>query len=343
MRSSQPQPQPKVRGAAVTVAVAVAVALVILAVGVACCYRLIPRPRLLEAFAESRSGGGGGQELHDGERPVRRLAVLALFRDNAPYLERHLFPQLRSLERAYACTFEYYFLENNSSDATPALLRAFLADGPRRGRVITLDLPDFKADEINFERTERMARLRNELVDAVVPRLAADGVPYCLFIDSNVMFKADALGRMFAHEPRKADVGLMGAFTLEARLGGDGEVADITTHYYDTFALVDLRGQNSWPSCPFDTCAQCPPPPRTGRIQVDGGLVDVASCFGGFALIDVDVLRNGRVRWGTVEMRAKPSGTGSLCEHVLFNARLAAATGMRVAIASDVDDVYWVP
>ena len=97
MRSSQP----KVR------AVTVAVALVILAVAVACCY-LIPRPRPLEAFAGSRTGGGGGgQELHDGERPVRRLAVLALFRDNAPYLERHLFPQLRSLERAYACAFEY--------------------------------------------------------------------------------------------------------------------------------------------------------------------------------------------------------------------------------------------
>ena len=113
--------------------------------------------------------------LHDGENAVKRIAILALFRNNAKFLATYLLPKLVEVEASYDVDFEFYFLENNSSDLTKAMLELFLkdtgADGNtrRRGRLITLDLPDIVNEGINFERTARLSFLRNTLVDFVAP------------------------------------------------------------------------------------------------------------------------------------------------------------------------------
>jgi hypothetical protein len=280
-------------------------------------------------------------ELHDGVRPVKKIAVMSIFRDNEHYLQTFFFRQMVAMEKSYDVEFDYFFLENNSKDRTNGLLEEFLKG--RRGRLVTFDLNDIVNKGINFERTSRLAFLRNSLMDFVAPVEAT----YCLLIDSDIFFDVTTLRTLFAHKPREKNIGLLGPFAKEGILGSKLRQLDpesfkdvrdndmmMTPHYYDTFAYIDSDGNNYWPKCPFKTCKFCP-----HQKKDQESLMYVKSCFGGFTLLDADIVNNHRkyVRWATFNFANQYSS----CEHLLFNAALQARTGMKVAIAGDADGVFW--
>ena len=290
------------------------------------------------------------RELHDGVSRVGEITVIALMKDNETFLKNYLLKRLELMEDMYSSKFNYVFLENNSKDSTPELLKAFVE--PRPGsEVLILDLPEFQNLGTNFARTNRLATLRNAAIEAALRSRRLEDKSseghWFLLIDSDICFDIETLSKMFDKKPALNNVGMLSAFTIEALFGRqvnmheqfkhfkDDEVMTFN-HYADTFALVTLDSKNIRPKCPFKTCKMC----GVSTHDKDGhanGLLDVKSCYNGFSIVDGKVLENARVRWGTVDIE----GRTSLCEHVLFCHSLRAATGKRVCIATDVDQVFW--
>lgn len=107
--------------------------------------------------------------LHDGIHRVKSISILCLFKNNEEYCV-YLFAQLRKLEQQHSkVQFHYLFFENDSTDATPQLLRAFMQD--RKGKVFTEKLPNLQYvnKETNYERTNTLATLRNMLLQKIRP------------------------------------------------------------------------------------------------------------------------------------------------------------------------------
>lgn len=291
--------------------------------------------------------------LHDGREPVTAIAVFALFRNNAPYLQ-YLFRLFAAWEQAHTGTrFYYYFLENNSNDGTTELLREFFKT--HRGQLLTGALEkDYVNRGENYDRTMTLAQLRNTLVDGVIGRIP-EAVTWSLFLDSHIYMQTDTILRLFQHRPASANIGVLSTYTGQIYTVAQirswnlpievkGATVDPATlidlrHYFDTFAFVDNGSHNHWPYCAFARCLFCPsmrPKPYAwgDLIPESQTLVDVKSAFGGCALIDMDVLRHPRCRWDT--RTQEYSGEKTLAEHVLFCDRVTAATGKRIVVAQDV-------
>lgn len=247
-------------------------------------------------------------QLNDGVKPVRHLLIMSLFRNNATYLQSGFFPVFEEMERMYDLTFEYLFLENDSTDNTRELLLSFLER--RDGALVSPESP------LPLNRTERLAHLRNTLAAYARPKRDQ----WCCLIDSDVFFDTHILVDLFAHQPRAQNIGLLSPFTLELN----------SKHYYDTFAFVDSDGQTYWPECPFKSCDRC----KIQKYDKNATtLLDVKSCFNGFALLDANVLLDHRVEWATEQ---------NICEHIMFCYALRK-TGKRVCVATNVDNIYWRP
>ena len=282
--------------------------------------------------------------LHDGDAQVNMITVMVLVRNNSNYLSSYLLPRLAIMESLYFTDFRYCFLENNSKDDTAEQVSAFMTN--RKGFIKSLDLPEFQNLGVNFARTERLAMLRNTLAKEAKPDMPEKS--WCLMLDSDIMFDVLALRDMFSKKPRSNNIGMMSAFTTEAIFGRqvnktheqfkhlkDDDMVSMN-HYADTFAFVGQDSRNLRPKCAFNSCKMC----GIGSIAKDGHkdeLLDVKSCYNGFAIVDADAIKNDHVRWDTVDIE----GHHSLCEHVLFCHSLRAATGKRVCIAMDVDKVFW--
>ncbi|GAX85140.1 hypothetical protein CEUSTIGMA_g12559.t1 [Chlamydomonas eustigma] len=239
-----------------------------------------------------------------------QIIVVALLRNNEEYLR---------------------FLENNSSDNTRTLLNDF-ADKNPRAQNLYLDLEDYKNTGTNFERTDRLAFLRNKAMQFALKAVVQKDA-WMLLIDSDIYFELDVLGKLLAKRPRELNIGLLSAFSLEG-VRTDNQIRT-AGHYYDTFAFVGLDGRNHRPRCVFSDCRLC----GIGKLDRSNDIIDVRSCYNGFALLDADLMVTyfDRVKWDTIDIE----GIRSLCEHVLFCDRLRTATGARVCVATDVDRVFW--
>ena len=287
-------------------------------------------------------------ELHDGVKKVEKVQILALFRNNAKYLNEFFLPRMVTLEAKYDTTFEYLFLENDSTDDTKKILSLFLARDERKGSLTSLNLPEFKNLGINYERTSRLAMLRNKLSEIAL-QTAATRDSWRLHIDSDMHFGDDQLGLLFEKKPKANGIAMLSAFSCEGLFGRQvnhlpqfEKVADDAIvsfgHYYDTFAFVGLDGRNHRPKCMFEPCEACKSHEPEKRLKKEE-LIDVRSCYNGFAIVDNNVFLDhpGRIEWGTVDIEGKHS----LCEHVLFCNSLKAATGLRICVAGDVSHVFW--
>lgn len=294
------------------------------------------------------SSGGGGH--------VTEVLVLSLVRDSAVWVA-WADAQLGQVEARFAgrVRLSYVFYENDSRDQTRARLQEFVDKRPAgRARLITGSHPPFPNLGVNFERTRRLADLRNALLDAARP-LRCD---FVLLLDADVMFDGCALlERMLGVMDGRPDVGMVTAYSTEAVTGGQsvpGAGGDLFTvgHYYDTFAFVDASGHSHWPRCVFRSCKQCECDRRRqaavtvaaadeavcdGDIDSDG-LLEVRSAYGGFALVRASVLQDPRLRWDTVDL----SGKYALCEHVLFCERLRLLSGKRVVVDRKAHLAHWL-
>jgi len=288
------------------------------------------------------------------ERHPSTLAVVALFRDNADYLP-HAFSRFAAWERA-GLPIRYYFLENDSSDATAGLLAEFMEG--RRGRLESRRLAvryERGRGRENHDRIMPLARMRNFIVDVAMkdPPQAAD--EWTLLLDSDIFFPADVLSRIFAAragDPRPESIGMLTCYTQQLfqpdripriaspALGMPGFA--VCDHYFDTFAFQDIGHRHHHPFCGFARCRRCredgtqqyPLP----LVPADRPIVDVAAAFGGFALVTTQTLRDPRIRWTTYGSGCDQERV--LAEHVVFCDRLRTVTGKRIVVLQSIDCVY---
>jgi glycosyltransferase involved in cell wall biosynthesis len=257
---------------------------------------------------------------------VRRISVMWLCRNNGDTLPR-LLATLAAMEAGHRCEFEYFVGENGSDDDTVPLLRQFLAT--REGRLVT---PGNTAALDRLPRIERIARLRNALLDAVRP-LVSDWV---LLVDTGIHFDPGVLARLFALSPTARGIAMLCAYGTEVfRRTPDNGQRITQFHYYDTYAFRGEDDIGHWPHCVFAACRKCAQhvPRRVERPH--DGLLRVNSAFGGLALVDSRVLNLPDVRW-----EATREGDELVCEHIHFCRMLRQQSGRAVAVACDVP-VYW--
>jgi hypothetical protein len=285
------------------------------------------------------------------ERPAA-LCVVALYRDNAAYLP-HAFARFEAWERA-GLPVRYHVLENDSTDGTAGLLANFLRGRPGRLTSRSLALRQERRGN-GYDRIMPLARMRSYLADETAAAAPLHPAEWTLLIDSDILFPADILERVFAaaaRDPRPESLGLLTCYTQHLftaeqvpRVGRpvpDMPGFRLADHYYDTFALHDEAHRNHAPFCPFARCRYCevgrPTPCPLPLVPPERSIVDVAAAGGGFALVPTALFRDSRLRWTTY-------GTGiaqaaMLSEHVLFCDRLRTLTGRRVVVLQDVDCVY---
>lgn len=282
------------------------------------------------------------------------VAVVAMFRDNANYLP-HAFARFEAWERR-GLRLRYQFLENDSTDATPALLQDFLRGRMGRLESRSLAVPyHHRPGGQNYDRIMPLARIRNFVVDASMAQPSAGSCEWTLLLDSEIFFPEDLLDRMFSarlQDARPETIGMLTCYSqqlfqadqipgLAAACSEMPEWA-VADHYFDTFAFQDAHHRNLHPFCMFARCRRCraggrPDDPRF-LIPTGRPIVDVAAAFGGLALVPTEILRDPRIRWTTY-------GTGFdqdrvVAEHVVFCDRLRTITGRRVVVLQDVDCVY---
>lgn len=289
-----------------------------------------------------------------GDRVPGALAVVAMFRDNAAYLP-HALSRFEAWEHA-GLPLRYYFLENDSTDATAALLAEFMKG--RSGRLESRRLAlryDRRRDGENYDRIMPLARMRSFILDVAMAEEPRGDQEWTLLLDSEIFFPEDLPVRMFAaraRDPRPDSIGMLTCFTQQ--LFRSDRVPDtarpcpempgwaLADHYFDTFAFQDAEHRHHHPFCAFARCRRCRPDRRQSHplplIPANVPVVDVAAAFGGLALVPTWILRDPRIRWTTYGSGADQSRV--LAEHVLFCDRLRTVTGRRVVVLQDVDCVY---
>jgi hypothetical protein len=241
------------------------------------------------------------------------FAFLALARDCAGTIPRFL--ELLETLRHSGSRITAFVGENGSRDGTRALLQRAEARGE-----ITVVPTDFMAGEP--DRLRRMAlgreRLKSELeCSGISPRFV------CVLDIDNVIAAPPAV------------TALLGAAEKLDRPGIFGVSATSRPHYYDLLAFED--GQRSFVTLLDDLATS-----RTGivryyrffcsRIYPDQRAltsdheIRCASTFNGLCLYRADSYRLGSY------LQAGPA----LCEHLVFNRRLAALTGETMLIDPDL-------
>lgn len=237
----------------------------------------------------------------------QRIAFLGTARSCAAALPASI-AKLRELGALFA-SHEIHVYENDSSDATGALLDHYARDGllhAIREQGIAARMP---------LRTERLAYGRNKLLDRVLGQgAAADGQPF----DYIAWADLDGLvGERFSVD------GFLSCFRFEA--AWDAVFPLSWPLYYDLWALREpticpddyvWRGKHTLNAALYAgreihaATQQLAP----GRVA---GWLPVQSAFGGFGLYKAAVAGHGRYT-GLVDGR-------EVCEHVPYHAQLVAA------------------
>jgi hypothetical protein len=304
--------------------------------------------------------------LHDGERAIRSVSLIALFKNNSSYLE-WLFPRLEAMEAMYDLEFRYFFYTNDNSDDTAEKLSVFMAK--RAGKLCSESLgPNrsaYDTTEFSYGRVKFLADLRTtHLAVLRASSTAFVTSDWTLFLDSQVYFEADVLQRLMTTEPRANNIAVLTCNTKEVRRNQGFNPCSTNPverqpfyshgHYYDTYALVEPDGRMYYPMCRFPECKICEGKRRSSGIatydkEYKDGVVDVRTAFGGLVMIPTRFLIPDYVEWKTTEMKW---GQLALCEHIYFmdmvraSAAACAASSTsskpRVVIVSGVDDVTWI-
>lgn len=287
--------------------------------------------------------------MYDGIRKIQRIHVLGMYRGNEHYLS-FLMKRFHEWESYYSdISFQYYFLENDSTDNTRKILNDFIKTR-KNSKLILYNLKkDYNNvdDGRGFNRISTLAKLRNALINNITPLPKNE---WCLFIDSNIYFQDDVLSQIFKEcQPSEQNIGMISIYTQQLMLPKihthkiDQPV--LMNHFYDTYSIIDLQGKSFFPQCPFEKCKICTKHHKNSdklknipRIPIDQGIVEVSSCFGGFVLINSDVLNNRSIRWAT--MCIDMNNDTSLCEHILFCDRLRTITNKKIVILQNVDTIY---
>jgi hypothetical protein len=288
------------------------------------------------------------------ERGPESLAVIAMFRDSADYLP-HALSRFETWERS-GLPIRYYFLENDSTDSTAAILAEFMKR--RRGRLEShrLALRYFKEGAgQNHDYIMPRARMRTFITDVAASESPLGDHEWTLLLDGDIFFSDEVLERVFAERSRDAaadSIAMLTCYTQQLyrpeNVAGIAAVCPhmpewaIVDHYFDTYTFHDDAHRHRFPFCAFARCRGCSAAGRPSNflplIPPDRPIVDVAAAFGGLALVPTRIIRDPRIRWTTYGSGIDQSRV--LAENVMFCDRLRAITGKRVVVLQDVDCVY---
>lgn len=243
--------------------------------------------------------------------PVR-VVFAGLARDVAAFLPRHF--ETLSAIGAGLSDWGYCFLENDSRDATAALLDQF---GARHRRGLIGHEPSLLKQ--HPRRTARLAALRNTIIERVLaePRLA--GMDFLLLMDLDAVnsdLDPEEILRRIA-EPERDWAALF---------------ANQQPFYYDIWALRHptwspddcwerVRKRPFWMSkarakAQFINA-------RAIALDPAGPRIEVESAFGGLGLYDMRFIR----AVGAGAYRGLDARGAEICEHVAFHAAIRAAGG----------------
>jgi GT2 family glycosyltransferase len=212
-----------------------------------------------------------------------KISVLSMFRDSEDYLEDTL-ARLSSLEDAEALVdFEYFFYENDSTDATVTLLEEWLSG--RKGLISSeqLNKPKF-SQSTAVDRQIDMTAYRNSMLSLAKP-LDSD---YSIILDSDVEFDSSLVREYlpyFSGEISMVTPNILQNIKCQMSEGA-------RESYYDSFALIDRFGNHGmiWASNPFFNT-------EDRNKWNRGDAVEVRSAFGGCPMIKSNVLNE--IEWST--------------------------------------------
>ena len=286
--------------------------------------------------------------INDGQEDIKSISIICLFRNNEEYL-KYFIEKMTNMEKMYNLTFFYYFLENNSKDNTRKILQDFIKN--RKGKLILYNLKkDYVDKNLNFDRTNTLAKLRNLLKNNITPLKSK----WSFMVDSKIYFNEPIIKEFFDMKPGTRNIGLMGPMTqehIEVKIvkmlnpnfktnKRDDEYMTFN-HFYDTYALSRTDGKNYWPNCIFKSCDMCKKWTKCKIDIIDDTIVDfieLGSTYGGFTLIDSNIYNDKNVKWETVSFSDK----FSLCEHILFCKYLKSYYPDKlIGIATKIKDLYW--
>lgn len=294
-----------------------------------------------------------GSSLYDGITKIKTIHVLGMYRTNANYVT-YLIKRFIEWEKYYTdIVFQYYFLENNSTDNTREILLEFVKTRKNSKLVLYNMKKDYVnfGDGTNYNRISTLSKLRNLLVDNITPLPENE---WCLFIDSNIYFQDDTLSQIFKEvQPTDQNIAMISVYTQQLLIpnvhGNSVKELSLMGHFYDTYSIIDINKKSFFPKCPFEKCKICPRTQSSHKKKdknddhhhpriKEENITEVFSCYGGFVLISTNALNHPNVRWETVCFDLE--NDKSFCEHLLFCDRLRTMTNKKIVIIQNIDKIY---
>lgn len=282
--------------------------------------------------------------LYDNGRKVSNISIICMFKNNENYLGEFFEKITTEMEEMYDTIFNYYIIENNSTDNTRNILRNFIKTKSDKSKLILFGVEkDYKniGNGKNYDRLYNLSKIRNKLVNSITP-LDSE---WCLFIDSNIYFKKDILQKMFNKSCET--IGMMVPYTQQLFIpqihkNMNLDKPTLYKHFYDTFSFFDENNKTFWPYCAFERCKYCNRETCTNNmntVKKEKDVVDVGSCFGGFALIRTEIINNPIIRWDTMSYDTIEKEE-STCEHFIFCYLLKKITDKRIVVLQNIDEIY---
>lgn len=227
-----------------------------------------------------------------------RLGVMAVLRDEQHSLEAWL-KAFEDLEHGFQASIVYSFLENDSTDATPAMLQAWMAH--RSGSLMSecRGAPSLRQGR-SAARTIALAAARNQALEL----LLRHPVAWIAVVDGGIQIAAAQISRLLEQLLKRPQAAMVAASAMQnvPDVLGEGPLS-----HYDSWALRDRWGRGGI------TFAENPLWQAIDRERWRAGLpVAVDSAFGGMAVVRRSALEASGARW---------DGERG-CEHWAFCAQL---------------------
>jgi len=209
-----------------------------------------------------------------------KISVMSLFRDSEDTIHSFL-KRLEDLENFTNAAFEYYFYENDSTDSTLEILKAWMAG--KAGNVFSEKLNTPKFGSVTSEqRVQLMSYYRNKLLYYVKP-ISSD---YSIVVDSDVVFAPNIVNDYLKYFSESVSMLTSNCVqNISCKMCDCGKPS-----YYDSWALIDRYGNFglTWSCNPFVVDSD-------RKLWENNEPVEVYCAFSGLAMIKSEYLN--KVRW----------------------------------------------